>query len=146
MTCPVPCPLLLPPTAARLLLNYYSHLPLPLIKLVRPTAAAASSRVAYTLTGFFKSKLITISREQRHSHARAGRGRQTGSRRGEAGGEEQRVDGKINFPSGYCASPRSVVGWMDDRRTNRTKSTIAIVLLHFFVDDFSSVAVAVHNG
>ena len=58
----------------RRLLNYYSHLPLPLIKLARPAAAAtaaASSRVAYTLTGFFKSKLITISREQRHSHARA---------------------------------------------------------------------------
>ena len=116
----------------RRLLNYYSHLPLLLIKLARPTVAAASSRVAYSLTGFFKSKLITISREQRHSHARAGRGRQTGSRRGEAGGEEQRVDGKINFPSEYCASPRSVVGWMGDRPTdNRAKSTIAIVLLHF---------------
>lgn len=55
-----------------------------------------------------------------------------GSRRGEAAGEEQRVDGKINFPSEHCASPRSVVGWMGDRPTdNRAKSTIAIVLLHF---------------
>ena len=113
----------------RRLLNYYSHLPLPLIKLARPAAAAtaaASSRVAYTLTGFFKSKLITISREQRHSHARA-----------DLGGEKQQerskgLTGKSIFHQSIVHPARSVVGWMGDRPTdNRIKSTIAIVLLHF---------------
>ena len=79
----------------RLLLNYYSHLLLPLIKLALPTTAC----VAYTLTGFFKSKLITISRAA--SLTRTG---ETGRER-----EEQRVDGKINFPSELCALSFSLV-------------------------------------
>ena len=130
----------------RRLLNYYSHLPLPLIKLARPAAAAtaaASSRVAYTLTGFFKSKLITISREQRHSHARA-----------DLGGEKQQerskgLTGKSIFHQSIvhplAPSRRRVDGRPTDGQQSKIDNRHRFVA--FFVDDFSAVAVAaVHNG
>ena len=131
----------------RRLLNYYSHLPLPLIKLARPAAAAtaaASSRVAYTLTGFFKSKLITISREQRHSHARA-----------DLGGEKQQerskgLTGKSIFHQSIvhplAPSRRRVDGRPTDGQQSKIDNRDRFVA--FFVDDFSAVAVAVavHNG
>ena len=125
-----PLPLSLRPR--RRLLNYYSHLPLPLIKLARP-AAAATAAASSRARGLHFDRLFQIQIDY-HLERAASLTRARGSRRGEAAGEEQRVDGKINFPSEHCASPslRRVVGWMGDRPTdNRAKSTIAIVLLHF---------------
>ena len=100
----------------RRLLNYYSHLPLPLIKLARP-AAAATAAASSRARGLHFDRLFQIQIDY-HLERAASLTRARGSRRGEAAGEEQRVDGKINFPSEYCASPRSVGRRVDGRPTD----------------------------
>ena len=133
----------------RRLLNYYSHLPLPLIKLARP-AAAATAAASSRARGLHFDRLFQIQIDY-HLERAASLTRARGSRRGEAAGEEQRVDGKINFPSEYCASPllrRSSGGWETDRRTteqNRQSPSFCCIFCRRLLRS-GSRAVAVHNG
>ena len=136
-------PLPLPPTAAAAKLLF--------------TSASATDKTGTTngggrvlARGLQFDRLFQIQIDY-HLERAASLTRARGSRRGEAAGEEQRVDGKINFPSEYCASPRSVRlrRRVDGRPTDGQQGKIdnRDRFVAFFVGDFSAVAVAaVRNG
>ena len=103
----------------RRLLNYYSHLPLPLIKLARP-AAAATAAASSRARGLHFDRLFQIQidyhLERAASLTRA---------RADLGGEKQQerskgLTGKSIFHQSIVHPARSVAssgGWETDRRT-----------------------------
>ena len=152
------------PTASSSTRRSRSPLPLP------PTAAAAAkllftSASATDKTGPTSSgghggrvlarglhfdRLFQIQIDY-HLERAASLTRARGSRRGEAAGEEQRVDGKINFPSEHCAS-RSLRRRVDGRPTdgqlteqNRQSRSFCCIFCRRLLRS-GSRAVAVHNG